>query len=144
MEEDDIPAFAVVDTAAAAGWALAQAMEKSSPTSEPRPQFVERWTREGWGKDPESTWLKVTDSDLGGQLVAAALWRFQLEEEKPQVKEMPAPAAELNADALVSGDAPKEKLPTVMDAMAKNWSEFKEEFIGTKRHASMSISACTT
>lgn len=139
MEEDDIPAFAVVDTKAAVGWGLAKAMETSNPTPETRPQFVERWTREGWGKDSSQTWLKVTDSDLGGQMVAAALWRFQLDEEKPkQVNDVPAPAAEAGADSTKAMDAPKLSNPNVLEVMGKMWAEFKAEFVGTKPHASTS------
>ena len=82
MEEDDIPAFAAMDEAAVGNWAFARAMQHENP-DQARHVFAEEWTRKSWGQDPLCHWLKVTDIE-SGDFVAAALWRLQLEEEKPK------------------------------------------------------------
>lgn len=143
MEEDDIPAFAAVDAAAMANWGIAQAMDKASTGGEPRQQLVERWTRQGFRNDSEQAWLKVTDTETN-ELVAAAMWRFQLEEERPNPvtdkKELPAPTAEANGEVIKEvNEGAKRKGPSrpgVMGAMAEIWEDFKNEFIGNRPHAS--------
>jgi hypothetical protein len=134
MEEDDIPVFAALDAAAMVNWGIAKAMQASLPPGESRQDTVEKWTRQGFQNDSESTWIKVIDTDLNNQMIAVAMWRFQLDEEKTPAQ-LSAPGAEVEGAA-------EEKKPsvmarfTVMQAMAEDAKDFKEKFIGTKPHAS--------
>jgi len=131
MTHDDISEFVAVDDAAMAGWGLALAMERTNPTGEPRHKLIERWTRAGFRQDDEISWLKVTDSELNGQMIAAASWQFQLEEKKPTV-------SGISAAVEVEGEK-KPSLPTLMSEMARISTEFNDEFVGTRPHASLAL-----
>ncbi|EMD01210.1 hypothetical protein BAUCODRAFT_21141 [Baudoinia panamericana UAMH 10762] len=141
MTEDDIHAFAVVDAAAAEGWPLAQAMDQAANGGEPRQRMIERWTRADWRNDEEVAWLKVTDSDLSDELIAAALWRFHPGEEN----QAEAGAAAITSTPVVEVTAAegggkeesnaKEEFPAVFDAMRAIGEKFRREFIGGKAHA---------
>ena len=127
MEEKDIPAFAIVDEAAMAGWGYARAMEEPG---QPRRVMAEQFTRKEWGKQ-DQYWLKITDTETG-EMVAAALWRMQLEEEKP--KEQLSAPAEAKEGRVKTGEPQTEKSNT-----ASFWAEtgrlskeFNDEFIGTR------------
>ncbi|KAI6814897.1 hypothetical protein KC340_g11489 [Hortaea werneckii] len=133
MEEDDIPAFAAVETAAMAGWSVARAMDMSSQGGEPRQEMVERWAREGFRNDSQQVWLKVIDTELG-ELVAAALWRFELADERAQDASL-VPAR----DAAVEPPGQTHLVPEVMAAMGKIWEAFKHEFVGGQAFANLSI-----
>ncbi|KAK5120572.1 hypothetical protein LTR85_006228 [Meristemomyces frigidus] len=115
-----------------ADYGLAQAMFAADTSGKTRQQLVEGWTRQGFGKDSTQTWLKVTDTDSGGEMVAAAMWRFQLEEA--------ASGDEITVLAEVKEEQRNETgPPTVLDAMAKTGKEFRREFIGTHPHGWLQI-----
>ncbi|KXL46263.1 hypothetical protein M433DRAFT_65847 [Acidomyces richmondensis BFW] len=134
LQIEDIPAMAAVDAAAMATWGLARAMDQSATTGEPRQQMVERWMREAYGKDPTQTWMKVTDDEAGGELIAAALWKFQLqpEEERGAVGSGDATGRE---EKKQTGEEPAPPLATVVDGV----KPFKSQFIGPRPHASLEI-----
>jgi len=162
LQPEDIPAMAAVDAAAMATWGLARAMDRSATTGEPRQQMVERWMREGFGKDPTQTWMKVTDEEANGKLIAAALWKFQLEpegggerharageatgreEEEGREVPPPAPAVEVDGEKR-AGEVGKEAAetvpppPNIMAVMAANAQAFKSQFIGPQPHATLEI-----
>lgn len=132
MDEDDIPAFAAVEAAAMADWSIAKAMDMSSQGGEPRQAMVERWAREGFQNDSQQVWLKVTDNELG-EVVAAALWRFELVDERADgASSVPA------RDAAVEPQGQTHPVPDVMAAMGKIWKAFKSEFVGGQAFASES------
>ncbi|KAI7195661.1 hypothetical protein D0869_01503 [Hortaea werneckii] len=133
MEEDDIPAFAAVEAAAMADWSVARAMDMTSQGCEPRQAMVERWAREGFQNDSQQVWLKVTDTELG-ELVAAALWRFELADERAGAASS-APAR----NAAVEPQGQTYPVPEVMAAMSKIWEAFKNDFIGGQAFANLSI-----
>ena len=135
MEEDDIPVFTAVEAAAMAGWCVAKAMDMASQGGEPRQQMVERWAREGFQNDSQQVWLKVTDTELG-ELVAAALWRFEMADERAGAAS-PAPA---ERDVAVGPQRQIHPVPDVMVAMGKIWEAFKCEFVGGGAFASESAS----
>ncbi|KAI7308276.1 hypothetical protein KC315_g13412 [Hortaea werneckii] len=133
MEEDDIPAFAAVEAAAMAGWSVARAMDMAGQGGEPRQAMVERWAREGFRNDSQQVWLKVIDTELG-ELVAAALWRFELADEKAGA------AGSVSArDAAVELPGQTHPVPDVIATMGKIWEAFKSEFIGGQAFANLSI-----
>ncbi|KAI7540712.1 hypothetical protein KC331_g9009 [Hortaea werneckii] len=133
MEEDDIPAFAVVEAAAMAGWSVARAMDMASQGGEPRQAMVERWACEGFQNDSQQVWLKVTDTELG-ELVAVALWRFELADERAGAAgSVPA------RDAAVELQGQTHPVPEVMVAMGEIWEAFKSEFVGGQAFANLSI-----
>ncbi|KAI7481862.1 hypothetical protein KC367_g2628 [Hortaea werneckii] len=134
MEEDDIPAFAAVEAATMAGWSVARAMDMASKGGEPRQQMVERWTREGFQNDSQQVWLKVTDTELG-ELIAAALWRFELADEKAGA----AGAVPAKRDATVELQGQTRPVPDVIAAMDKIWEAFKCEFVGGRALANLSM-----
>lgn len=154
--------MAAVDAAAMATWGLARAMDQSATTGEPRQQMVERWMREAYGKDPTQTWMKVTDDEAGGELIAAALWKFQLQpeeergavgsgdatgrEEKKQTGEEPAPPLATVVDGVKRADGVEKDVaetlpppPNIMAVMAADARAFKSQFIGPRPHASLEI-----
>ncbi|KAI7221781.1 hypothetical protein KC333_g1534 [Hortaea werneckii] len=133
MEEDDIPAFAAVEAAAMARWSVARTMDMSSQGGELRQEMVERWAREGFRNDSQQVWLKVTDTELD-ELVAAALWRFELADERAQDASL-VPAR----DAAVEPPGQTHLVPEVMAAMGKIWEAFKHEFVGGQAFANLSI-----
>lgn len=126
MEEDDIPAFAALDEAAMANWGLAIAMNKSLGPGEPRRVWIEKFTRAGYQNDSNQVWLKVVDKDTDG-MVAAAMWRFQLDEKKP--------ANEPTAPEEAKAPQQPAKQPGVLAAMGKLGDRFKDEFVGQQPHA---------
>lgn len=130
MEEDDIPAFAVIDSAAMANWGVAKAMDMANTTGEPRQQMVERWTRRGFQNDSQQVWLKVTDTE-SSDLVAAALWRFRPE----GVPENPPPRLGADSARAGKGDGQTHPVPNVMSAMGRIGDAFNKEFIGEQPHA---------
>lgn len=132
MEEADIPAFAAVEAAAMAGWSVARAMDMTSRGGEPRQEMVERWAREGFQNDSQQVWLKVIDTELD-ELVAAALWRFELADERAQDASL-VPAR----DAAVELPGQTHPVPDVMVGMGKIWEAFKNEFVGGQAFASES------
>ncbi|RMZ03598.1 hypothetical protein D0862_05583 [Hortaea werneckii] len=133
MEEDDIPAFAAVEAAAMADWSVARAMNMASQGGEPRQEMMERWAREGLRNDSQQVWLKVTDTELG-EVVAAALWRFELADERADgASSVPA------RDAAVDPQGQKLPVPGVMTALGKIWEAFKSEFVGGQAFANLSI-----
>ncbi|KAI7162844.1 hypothetical protein KC349_g1792 [Hortaea werneckii] len=134
MEEDDIPTFAAVEAAAMAGWSVARAMDMASQGGEPRQAMVERWAREGFQNDSQQVWLKATDTELG-ELVAVALWRFELADEKAGV----AGSVPAKRDAAVEPQGQTHPVPDVMAAMGKIWEAFKSEFVGGQAFANLSI-----
>ncbi|RMY50441.1 hypothetical protein D0865_06904 [Hortaea werneckii] len=129
MEEADIPAFAAVEAAAMAGWSVARAMDMTSRGGEPRQEMVERWAREGFQNDSQQVWLKVIDTELD-ELVAAALWRFELADERAQDASL-VPAR----DAAVELPGQTHPVPDVMVGMGKIWEAFKNEFVGGQAFA---------
>ncbi|KAI6903365.1 hypothetical protein KC318_g7017 [Hortaea werneckii] len=133
MEEDDIPTFAAVEAAAMAGWSVARAMDMASQGGEPRQAMVERWAREGFRNDSQQVFLKATDTELG-ELVAAALWRFELADEIADGASL-VPAR----DAAVEPQGQPHPVPDVMAAMGKIWEAFKSEFVGGQAFANLSI-----
>ncbi|KAI7525702.1 hypothetical protein KC331_g17381 [Hortaea werneckii] len=133
MEEADIPAFAAVEAAAMAGWSVARAMDMTSRGGEPRQEMVERWAREGFQNDSQQVWLKVIDTELD-ELVAAALWRFELADERAQDASL-VPAR----DAAVELPGQTHPVPDVMVGMGKIWEAFKNEFVGGQAFANLSI-----
>ncbi|KAI6924299.1 hypothetical protein KC355_g16917, partial [Hortaea werneckii] len=129
MEEDDIPAFAAVEAAAMAGWSVARAMDMAGQGGEPRQAMVERWAREGFRNDSQQVWLKVIDTELR-ELVAAALWRFELADERADdASSVPA------RDAAVEPQRQTHPVPDVIATMGKIWEAFKSEFIGGQAFA---------
>ncbi|KAI7365150.1 hypothetical protein KC354_g5109 [Hortaea werneckii] len=133
IEEDDIPAFAAVEAAAMAGWSVARAMDMAGQGGEPRQAMVERWAREGFRNDSQQVWLKVIDTELG-ELVAAALWRFELADERAGA------AGSVSArDAAVELPGQTHPVPDVIATMGKIWEAFKSEFIGGQAFANLSI-----
>ncbi|KAI7227942.1 hypothetical protein KC343_g6259 [Hortaea werneckii] len=132
MEEDDVPAFAAVEAAAMAGWSVAKAMDMASQGGEPRQQMVERWACEGLQNDSQQVWLKVIDTELG-ELVAAALWRFEMADERAGAAS-PVPA---QRDAAVRPQRQINPVPDVMVAMGKIWEAFKCEFVGGRAFANL-------
>ncbi|KAI6902905.1 hypothetical protein D0869_04163 [Hortaea werneckii] len=133
MEEDDIPAFAAVEAAAMAGWSVARAMDMAGQGGEPRQAMVERWAREGFRNDSQQVWLKVIDTELR-ELVAAALWRFELADERADdASSVPA------RDAAVEPQRQTHPVPDVIATMGKIWEAFKSEFIGGQAFANLSI-----
>ena len=76
----------------------------------------------------------MTDSETG-EFVAFALWRLQLEEEKPQ--------KETSSQAEVDGGESKHGPPNIQDPRTtKFWADtarrskkFKDESVGTRPHA---------
>ncbi|KAI6814801.1 hypothetical protein KC332_g7191 [Hortaea werneckii] len=137
MEEDDIPAFAAVEAAAMAGWSVARAMDMASKGGEPRQQMVERWAREGLQNDSQQVWLKVTDTELG-ELVAAALWRFELADQKAGAAGA-AGSVPAKRDATVELQGQTRPVPDVIAAMDKIWEAFKCEFVGGRALANLSM-----
>lgn len=138
MTEADIPAFAAVDAAGMANWGMAQAMNLAQPGGEPREVWVERWMRADFRNDDEMAWVKVTDPEAGGEMIAAALWDFRLREKKEKANEEVEVEVEVGAPA--EGAAPvakPEEQHGVMAALGKLAKEFHDEFIGTKPFASM-------
>ncbi|KAK1047119.1 hypothetical protein LTR74_017815 [Friedmanniomyces endolithicus] len=145
MQESDIAAFAALDAAAMANWGVAKAMQNSMPAGVSRQAMIEKWTRDGWAKDSELVWLKLVDSALDGEMVAAAMWGFHLkeEEEKQVENEVPAPApvAEVggeNAVEEMSGEKKVEK-PNVVAAMREIGTPFEEKYVGETPHAGLHI-----
>ncbi|KAK4553161.1 hypothetical protein LTR86_009691 [Recurvomyces mirabilis] len=111
LQYTDIPAFAALDAAAMADWGLAKAMAFDLPPGETREQWILKFTQQGFVQNDRVKWLKVVDTELEGeQMVAAALWRFQFEQEEPKAEvevDDSAPVAE--------GEVKKEvKRPSVM------------------------------
>ena len=76
--QSDIHDFAVADADAVKhhNWNFARAMEIPGVS---RVEFVETWTRKGWGKDPLHRWMKVCDSETGEFvfLLVGSSWRAQ-------------------------------------------------------------------
>ncbi|KAI7287494.1 hypothetical protein KC345_g558 [Hortaea werneckii] len=134
MDEDDIPAFAAVEAAAMQGWSVAKAMDMASQGGETRQQMVERWACEGFQNDSQQVWLKVTDTELG-ELVAAALWRFELADERAGA----ASSVPAKGDAAVEPQRETHPVPDVMVAMGKIWEAFKCEFVGEQAFANLSM-----
>ncbi|KAI6870689.1 hypothetical protein KC343_g7171 [Hortaea werneckii] len=134
MEEDDVPAFAAVEAAAMESWSVAKAMDMASQGGEPRQQMVERWAREGFQNDSQQVWLKVTDTELG-ELVAAALWRFEVADERAGA----ASSVPAERDAAVGPQTKTHPVPDVIVAMGKIWEAFKCEFVGGQAFANLSM-----
>lgn len=131
MEYDDIPAFAAVDAVAMAEYGMAQAVFANDTSGKTRQQLVVDWTRKGFVNDDKQVWLKVTDTDCGNEMVAAAFWRFQFEE--------PASSKGGSVESLLSEAEKQQKSEggprSVIEEMGRLAAEFKQEFVGTKPHA---------
>ena len=137
MEEDDAPAFATIDGLAMADWPIGRAMVLAmSKTGETRHEVVEKWMRQGFRNDSQLAWLKIVDTDLDGEIIACALWRFNLTGDVPKI-EAPALVQEVAEVSNVEGaKAEAEQQTTIWSALEKAWSKFRDEFIGSKPHAS--------
>ncbi|KAK4547413.1 hypothetical protein LTR36_001069 [Oleoguttula mirabilis] len=109
-----------------ADYGLAQAMFAADVSGKTRQQSVVDWARERWDNANNLTWVKVTDTDSGNEMIAAALWRFESGGE-PSVPE------EVKEEQRDAGP------PSVFDAMGRLGKEFIQEFIGTKPHHWLSI-----
>ncbi|KAK3115227.1 hypothetical protein LTR53_005638 [Teratosphaeriaceae sp. CCFEE 6253] len=138
MEEEDAPAFATIDGLAMADWPIGRAMVLAmSGTGETRHDVIERWYRQGFRNDSELVWLKVTDTGLGGEIIACALWRYHLDGAGPKI-EAPRTTQE-GASATKTPETEPEPKVTIWTALDRAWGEFREEFIGSKPHANLQI-----
>lgn len=128
----DIPAFALADEAANKDWAFARAQETGGV---PRRKFVEDWTRKSWGKDPTEKWMKVSD-EATGEFVAAALWKFPLEE-----GDVRAPAKDAGTAQEAGEEKEEEGIPgsstnvALFAEMRRQFDVFVAEHIGDQPYA---------
>ncbi|KAK5115960.1 hypothetical protein LTR62_000416 [Meristemomyces frigidus] len=132
MHYDDIPAMATIDAAAMANWGLAIAMQNGLPEGQTREEFIVQLSQGGWDRGME--WVKVVDSELDGKLIAAALWRFQLEQETPKDESTAqAPGAE------DEGLKPALTFPPVMAAMTALSKLQNDKYVHGQPHALLSV-----
>ena len=125
MEEDDAPAFATFDELAMQDWPVGRAMVNDiTMAGDTRREVIEKWLREGL-HDPQMSWLKVIDTDLNGEMVAIAVWRFELASGPDAKKAEPDEAT--NKDELTDLD--------------RAWEDFgrpfEAEFVGERPHGSL-------
>lgn len=136
MTEEDIPAFVEVDDIAMKDYPHAQAMGKNLPNGMTRKDMVRTWMEAGFKQaDSTKAILKVTDTERGDELIAAAMWMFQLE---PKAKdEKPAENGLQNEVDKAMGE--EEPYGKFMAAMAKKGKAFEDKYIHGQPHASMYI-----
>jgi GNAT superfamily N-acetyltransferase len=140
LEYDDIPEFAILDEAANENWAYARAMETPGI---PRRVFVEKWTRETWGKDKTNYWVKATDTETG-EMVSVALWRIPVGGEKDDERADEKSAAENEVNSKIEGDGVAKDVegqgrPGFLAEMARMWRAFESQHIGNQPYALLAI-----
>lgn len=132
MEREDIPAMAALDMRAMEGWGVAQAMQNGIDI--PREQFIIQLSGRTFPRSETVTWVKVVDTDLDGQMIAAALWRFTLKQEEPQADHS-APTGEVDVPVEQEGGI---KFPPVGNEMGRLNDIFEKEYIRGRPHARQS------
>nr|POE71426.1 hypothetical protein CFP56_62521 [Quercus suber] len=135
MEEEDIPAWSLIDALSMGHWNVMQAMNRIDLKGQPREVMVEEYTRANFTPKDENVWLKVTDTETG-QTIAGAFWRVR-EHTPPApqgLEEPPAPAENAGAD-------PKTEELSVMGAMAPISKAFMDEHVRGRPHLYLQILA---
>ncbi|GAB7361054.1 hypothetical protein MBLNU230_g1094t1 [Neophaeotheca triangularis] len=130
MEEEDIAAFAAVDEAATKNWGYAQAMAPGDNRS--RQTLVEEWTRASFN-DSTLAWLKVVDTDLNDELIAGALWKFDLEVDDRESR--------LGKDEFSNAPAKSCHGTGMLDTMRGNWERFQSKFFAEEPFANLQVLA---
>ncbi|KAK5167985.1 uncharacterized protein LTR77_006552 [Saxophila tyrrhenica] len=123
----DIPAFALVEAAAAAHWPFALAMEVPGT---PRTVFVEDWARQTLDK-PNARWMKVSDAETG-EMVSAALWHIPARDSEEGVE------GEGGKRREEEGVGQPDPMPLLL-AAERAWKVFEKEWIGDRPYALLSL-----
>lgn len=134
MTEADIPAFVEVDDISMGTYPYARAMFSELPADVPRKQVVEGLVRQGFKQDENTAYLKVVDTEIG-ELIAAAMWIFHWDGEKPSEQAAPQPLDGKDQALAEASELSEKKTPSFMAAAEERSKRFKAKFIGSQPYA---------
>jgi hypothetical protein len=120
-EEADLAEFQRIMTAAfSMGGGMTAHMVNPNPTPADVQKSVNKHIK-SWREEPDVTYLKVIDKDLGGKMIAGAKWRInEKERTQEQIQSMiPVPGAD------------EEGKPAMQDFM-RYLARVRQEYMGTK------------
>ena len=150
MQESDIDDFGLLDEEASKTWPFAQLMDTSG---RPRREFAAEWARKDWGKDDKAYWLQVRDvpseeSAGAGDMVAMALWRMPLKNDRPEDSLTSGPRV-TSGNGVGSAEDPNAGIKYADAKMKAFWTtvegikkEAMEKVVGTQTHACTPVYPC--